>query len=126
MWSWFQLKLYFCVGTRAVEVAPGAETVVATGDAVVVEVSDIVAWVAVVLVSVLEGFSSLGAEPLCTYCVLPSLVVRCIILHRCRGSIDILWIGSLISSSTLVYYLPSFVTSCLLGAFLSCCLAALG
>ena len=42
-------------------------------------------------------------------CVLPSLVVRCVILHRCRRSIDILWIGSLISSSKLVYYLPSFV-----------------
>ena len=59
-------EVVFCVGTRAVEVAPGAETVVATGGAVVVEVSGIVAWVAVVLVSVLEGLSSLGTEPLCT------------------------------------------------------------
>ena len=41
-------------------------------------------------------------------CVLPDLVVRCV-LHRCCGSVVSLYISSLIGSSTLIYYLPSFV-----------------
>ena len=41
-------------------------------------------------------------------CVLPDLVVRCV-LRRCCGSIASLCVSFLIDSSTLVYYLPSFI-----------------
>ena len=54
----------FCVVARAVEVAPGVGTVVATAEVVVVEASGNVACAAVVMVSVVEGPSSLGTEPL--------------------------------------------------------------
>ena len=55
----------FCVLAKAVEVAPGVETVV-TAEVVVIEASGIVTCAVVVMVSVLEGASSLGTEPVWT------------------------------------------------------------
>ena len=55
----------FCVVARAVEVAPGVETVV-TAEVVVVKASGIVTCAVVVMVSVLEGPSSFETEPVCT------------------------------------------------------------